>query len=170
MFPGFRPALMGGRGTDERSQATSPPPPATSTPEWPEEAPPYVELHEEDYSSAHNPLRPSTSRQQSVPSPSPTNTGNRPTYTLHGRQLAEPLVSVQAVKDHLTVLASFWQLKQDLLAHKQPELEDAGISDEDRWSIFLVKAHLRFIVWLNCRTCEPEHCRSGFSDKLSQNS
>jgi hypothetical protein len=133
--------------------------PASPVPEsgWEDEAPPYVESREEDSAFANNPLRPSASRQSNA-SASRIQAGSRPTFNLNGKELATPLVSVQAVKDHLLLLASFWQLKQDVIAHKQPELEDAGISDEDRWAIFLVKAHLRFIVWLICRTCEPEHC------------
>lgn len=126
------------------------------------EAPPsYVERAEEDrsFSSGNNALDPSTSRDSRTPTWSAV-PESRPSFTLHGKQMTKPLVSVQAVKDHLRLLSSFWQLKQDLLAYKQPELENAGISDEDRWSVFLVKAHLRFVVWLNTRACEPEHCRA----------
>lgn len=132
--------------------------PRIEVPEAPAEAPPpYIEAHEDDESSSRNTLQPSMSRLSNGPGVSPE---SRPTYTLNGKQMTTPLVTEQAVLDHLRLLSSFWQLKQDLVAHKQPELENAGITDEDRWSIFLVKAHLRFIVWLNCRTCEPEHCAS----------
>ena len=83
----------------------------------------------------------------------------RASFTVAGKDLTTPLVSVVDVKAHLKVLSAFYQLKQDLIAHKQPELEEAGITDEDRWTIFLVKAHHRFEIWLTSRTCKPETCK-----------
>lgn len=83
----------------------------------------------------------------------------RASFKLAGKRLTTPLISVEAVKAHLRLLAAFNQLRKDVMNHKQPELEAAGITDEDRWSIFLVKAHTRFEAWLNSRTCEPECCK-----------
>jgi hypothetical protein len=72
-------------------------------------------------------------------------------------------VTVESVLAHLRVLRSFRQLKVDLLQNKQEDLTEQGISDQDRWSIFLSKAYLRFTSWLTARTTEPEACKSCFT-------
>lgn len=84
-------------------------------------------------------------------------------YVLANKRLTQPLVSVEAVLAHLRLLRSFRQLKVDLLENKQEELSSAGLSDGDRWSIFLSKAYLRFTSWLTARTTEPEACKSQLS-------
>lgn len=83
----------------------------------------------------------------------------KPSFTLNGKEITEPFITVKAVKAHLRLLACFAQLRKDVLAFKQPELEAAGITDEDRWSIFLVRAHHRFETWISVRACEPETCK-----------
>jgi hypothetical protein len=84
---------------------------------------------------------------------------SKPSFTLNGKEITEPFITVKAVKAHLRLLACFAQLRKDVLAFKQPELEAAGITDEDRWAIFLVRAHHRFETWLSVRACEPETCK-----------
>lgn len=113
---------------------------------------------EQDGTALHQP----TSRTGGVSLPldvPPT----KPSFTVAGKELTSPFVSVATVKAHLRLLASFLQLKRDLYAYRQPELVDAGLSDEDRWIVFLVKAHHRFEVWANARMCEPEHCKGAKS-------
>lgn len=83
---------------------------------------------------------------------------SKESFLVAGKRLTAPLVSVDAVKAHLRLLSAFNQLKKDLIAHQQPELAAASITDEDRWTIFLVKAHTRFEAWFTSRTCEPEAC------------
>lgn len=83
---------------------------------------------------------------------------SKPSFTLNGKELTEPFVTVKSVKAHLRLLACFAQLRKDVFATKQPELEAAGITDEDRWAIFLVRAHHRFETWISVRACEPETC------------
>lgn len=87
---------------------------------------------------------------------------SKPSFTLNGKDLTEPFVTVKAVKAHLRLLACFAQLRKDVFATKQPELEAAGITDEDRWAIFLVRAHHRFETWISVRACEPETCWSSY--------
>lgn len=83
---------------------------------------------------------------------------SKPSFTMNGKDLTAPFVTAKTVKAHLRLLACFTQLRKDVLAYKQPELEAAGITDEDRWSIFLVRAHHRFETWISVRACEPETC------------
>ena len=98
--------------------------------------------------------RPSTAPPRLAEAPA-----TRASFAVAGRDLTTPLVTVAGVKAHLKLLSAFHQLRQDVIAYKQPELEAAGITDDDRWSIFLVKAHHRFEVWFTSRTCEPEACK-----------
>lgn len=84
---------------------------------------------------------------------------SKPSFTLNGKDITEPFITVKAVKAHLRLLACFAQLRRDVIAFKQPELEAAGITDEDRWAIFLVRAHHRFETWISVRACEPETCK-----------
>ena len=85
---------------------------------------------------------------------------SKPSFTLNGKDLTAPFVTVKTVKAHLRLLACFSQMRKDVLANKQPELEAAGVTDEDRWCIFLVRAHHRFETWLSIRACEPETCET----------
>lgn len=104
---------------------------------------------------------PQPAASQTAPPPAtsvPVTPQSKPSFTLNGKEVTEPVVTLKTVKAHLRLLSCFSQLRKDVLANKQPELEAAGITDEDRWMIFLVRAHHRFETWLSVRACEPETC------------
>ncbi|KAK9894180.1 hypothetical protein P389DRAFT_104245 [Cystobasidium minutum MCA 4210] len=117
---------------------------------------PRYEVNEDVPSTSDN-ATPSQITQTATPaSPMPVTPQSKLSFTLNGKEMTAPLITVKTVKAHLRLLACFAQLRKDVLENKQPDLEAAGVTDEDRWAIFLVRAHHRFETWLSVRACEPE--------------
>lgn len=119
---------------------------------------PRYEAAPEVHAGASTAAVPTSSQSAPPASAKPVTPQSKLSYTLNGKDMTAPLVTLKTVKAHLRLLACFAQLRKDVLDNKQPELEAAGITDEDRWSIFLVRAHHRFETWLSVRACEPETC------------